>query len=147
MRLLAVMLASMATAIPAIGAETVKVKMLTNGSDGQMRVFEPALVRVAVGDTIDFLPIDRAGHTSVSIFWPDGATPWHAKPDAELKVKIEKPGIYLVVCEAHETMGMVAVIVAGAPVNLEEARKRARQESKKMLINKDRFERLLAEVK
>ena len=50
-------------------------------------------------------------------------------------------------CDVHKTLGMVAVIQAGKPVNLAEAKKVAADFSGKMLQNKDRFDKLLAQVK
>jgi len=44
-------------------------------------------------------------------------------------------------------MGMVAVLQAGKPVNLAEAKKKATEEEAKMLANKDRYDKLLAMVK
>ena len=128
-------------------ANEVKVKMLTNGPNGSMLVFDPMFVKVNVGDTVTFEPLQKAGHTSISVLVPEGAKPWKAAPDVEVKVKIEKPGVYLVECDLHKNMGMVAVVQAGKPVNLAEAKKKAAEEESKMLSNKDRFDKLLAMVK
>ena len=46
-------------AAPAMAANF-EVKMLNKGADGAM-VFEPALTKVAVGDTVTFIPTDK-GH-------------------------------------------------------------------------------------
>ncbi len=128
-------------------AEDIKVKMLTNGANGAMLVFEPAFIKAKLGDTVIFEPMQKAGHTSISLLVPDGATPWKAKPDTEVKVKIDKTGIYLVACDLHKNMGMVAVIQAGKPTNLAAAKKRAAEEEAKMLKSKDSYDKLLAMVK
>jgi pseudoazurin len=130
----------------AAGAD-VTIKMLTNGPGGEMLVFDPMFAKVKVGDTVVFEPLQKAGHTSISALVPEGATPWKAAQDSQIKVKIEKPGVYLVECDLHKNMGMVAVLQAGKPVNLAEAKKKAAEESAKMLKNKDRFDKLLAMVK
>jgi pseudoazurin len=136
------------TALPlAATAADVHVKMLTKGSDGQALVFEPMYVKVKVGDTVVYTPSEKAGHTSVSLLVPAGATMWKAKPDTEIRVKIVKQGIYLVECDVHKTLGMVGVIQAGKAVNLEEAKKKAAEESAKMAVGKDRYEKALAMVK
>ena len=49
--------------IPAFAAEY-EVKMLNNGTEGMM-VFEPAVLKVAVGDTVKFVATDMA-HNSAS---------------------------------------------------------------------------------
>jgi pseudoazurin len=128
-------------------AADVTIKMLTNGPGGELLVFDPMFAKVKVGDTVVFEPLQKAGHTSISALVPEGATPWKAAQDAQIRVKIDKPGIYLVECDLHKSMGMVAVLQAGKPVNLTEAKKKAAEESAKMLKNKDRFEKLLAMVK
>jgi len=130
-----------------VTAAEVTVKMLTNGPNGTMLVFDPMFVKVNVGDTVTFLPLQKAGHTSISALVPEGAKPWKAAPDTEVNVKIDKPGVYLVECDLHKAMGMVAVVQAGKPVNLADAKKKAAEESAKMLSNKDRFDKLLAMVK
>jgi pseudoazurin len=128
-------------------AADVHVKMLTKGSDGQALVFEPLFVKVKVGDTVIYTPTEKAGHTSVSLLVPAGAKSWKAVADTEIKVKIEKPGIYLVECDVHKSLGMVNVIQAGKAVNLDEAQKKAAEESAKMVVGKDRYAKALALVK
>lgn len=131
----------------AVNAKEIEVKMLTNGPNGQMLVFDPEFIKANVGDTVTFLPMQKAGHTSISLYVPDGAKTWKAKPDTKISVKIEKQGVYLVQCDVHKTLGMVAVIQAGKPVNLAEAKKVATEFEAKMLQHKDRFDKLLAQVK
>jgi pseudoazurin len=137
----------LATITAAVAAKDVQVKMLTNGPNGQMLVFDPDFIKANVGDTVTFLPLQKAGHTSISLLVPEGAKTWKAIPDTQITVKIEKQGVYLVQCDVHKTLGMVAVIQAGKPVNLAEAKKAAADFSAKMLQNKDRFDKLLAQVK
>lgn len=78
---------------------------------------------------------------------PEGAKSWKAQPDSEITVKLEKQGVYLVECNMHKTMGMVAVIQAGKPINLAAAKKMAEEKSAKMMVGKDRFSKALAQVK
>jgi pseudoazurin len=131
----------------AAAAKDIQVKMLTNGPNHQMLVFDPDFIKANVGDTVIFLPMEKAGHTSISLLVPEGATPWKAKPDTQIAVKLEKQGVYLVQCDVHKSLGMVAVIQAGKPVNLAEAKKAAAEFAGKQLQNKDRFDKLLAQVK
>ncbi|HXW63466.1 MAG TPA: plastocyanin/azurin family copper-binding protein [Burkholderiaceae bacterium] len=128
-------------------AKEYKVKMLTDGPNGTKLVFDPMFVKVNVGDTVTFEPLQKAGHTSISLLVPEGAKPWKAPADTQISVKIEKPGVYLVECDLHKNMGMVAVLQAGKPVNLAQAKKKATEEEAKMLANKDRYDKLLAMVK
>jgi pseudoazurin len=122
------------------------IKMLTTGKDGAM-VFEPAFVKAAVGDTIIFEPTEKAAHNSASLLLPAGAKPWKGAFDTEVKVKLEKEGVYLYVCEPHKVMGMVGVIQAGKPVNLADAKAVAAKESAAFATGKDRFDKALAQAK
>jgi pseudoazurin len=136
----------LACATPAAMAAEHVVKMLNNGKDGSM-VFEPAFVKAAVGDTVVFTPADRGAHNSASLLLPAGATPWKGAFDAEVKVTLEKEGVYLYGCEPHKIMGMVGVIQAGKPVNLADAKATATKEQAAFILGKDRFEKALAQVK
>ncbi|ASI68628.1 pseudoazurin [Diaphorobacter nitroreducens] len=122
------------------------VKMLNTGKDGAM-VFEPAFVKVAVGDTVVFTPTEKAAHNSASLLVPTGANGWKSEPDKEFKVKIEKEGVYLYACQPHKMMGMVGVIQAGKPVNLADAKAAAAKEQATFAMGKDRFDKALAQVK
>jgi len=136
------------TGLPVLaGSHELTVKMLTNGPNGLQYVFDPMFIKANVGDTISFEPVDKNGHTSISVLVPPGATPWKAAPNADIKVKLAKPGVYLVECDVHKVMGMVAVVQVGKAVNLADAKTKAAEESAHMATNKDRFEKLLAMVK
>ena len=135
-----------ALASPAAMAADHVVKMLNNGKDGAM-VFEPAFVKAAVGDTIVFTPTDKAAHNSASLLLPAGVKPWKGAPDTELKVKMEKEGVYLYACEPHKVMGMVGVVQVGKPVNLAEAKAAATKEQAGFAMGKDRFDKALALVR
>lgn len=137
----------LATMSVAAAPKDIQVKMLTNGPNHQMLVFDPDFIKANVGDSVTFLPMEKAGHTSISLLVPEGAKPWKATPDTQITVKIEKQGVYLVQCDVHKSLGMVAVIQAGKPVNLAEAKKAATEFAGKQLSNKDRFDKLLAQVK
>jgi len=142
-----VVVAVLASLSTICAAKDVTVKMLTKGPDNTMLVFDPMFIKVAVGDTVKFQPTDTMGHTSISVLVPEGATTWKASPNKEAVVKMDKPGVYLVECDVHKTMGMVAVVQVGKPVNLAEAKKKAAEESSHMIQFKDRFDKLLAQVK
>lgn len=135
----------LATMSPAQAADHT-VKMLSSGKDGAM-VFEPAFVKVAVGDTVIFTPTEKAAHNSASLLVPPGATGWKSDPDKEFKIKIEKEGVYLYACQPHKMMGMVGVIQAGKPVNLADAKAVAAKEQAAFAMGKDRFDKALAQAK
>lgn len=100
-----------------------KVDMLNKGKAGTM-VFEPALIVVAPGDTVTFLPTDK-GHNAETIpgMLPDGAEKFKGKLGKEVVVTFDAPGAYGIKCAPHLGMGMIALVVVGdAPPNLEAAK-------------------------
>ncbi|AYM63050.1 pseudoazurin [Agrobacterium fabrum] len=108
-------------AFPALSAE-IEVKMLNKGSDGQAMVFEPATVKVAVGDVITFVPVDK-GHDAAAVkdMIPEGVAEFKGKMNEAVKVTVEKEGAYVVKCTPHLGMGMIALVVVGdaTPANLD----------------------------
>jgi pseudoazurin len=122
-------------------AETFEIQMLNKGKSSAM-VFEPAFVAAQVGDTVTFLPIDK-GHNAESIegMLPAGVEAFASKINEEFSVTLTEEGVYGVKCKPHYLMGMVAVIQAGSPVNLEES-KAVKHKGKA----KNHFVELLAQV-
>lgn len=125
-----------------VNAADHQVLMLNKGAKGAM-VFEPDFIKVELGDTVTFVPTDK-GHDAESIkgMIPDGAEPFKGKINQQITVTINKDGVYGVKCTPHYGMGMVALIVAGAPTNLQEA-KTPKHPAKARKV----FEELLAQVK
>ena len=110
--LLAGTVAALAIASPA-AAKDHQVKMLNNGARGAM-VFEPALVKVAPGDTVTFVATDK-GHNAeiISGMIPAGAAPFKGKMNQNLTVKFTKPGVYGYKCLPHYGLGMVGAVIVG----------------------------------
>ncbi|GAK43775.1 pseudoazurin [Tepidicaulis marinus] len=114
-------MAILALTAPAQAAE-VEVKMLNRGEAGMM-VFEPALVKIAPGDTVRFVPTNP-GHNAQSRpgMLPEGAEPFQGAMGKEIAVTFEKEGVYGYDCMPHYGMGMVGLVVVGDPsANLDEA--------------------------
>ena len=122
-------------------AANVDVLMLNKGAEGAM-VFEPAFVKVAVGDTVTFISTDK-GHNVENIkdMLPEGVEAFKSKMGEDYVLTIGAEGLYGVKCTPHYSMGMVALVQAGAPVNLEAAAA-VTQKGKA----KARFETLFAQV-
>lgn len=127
-------------------AADIEVKMLDNSATDGIFTFEPAFVKANVNDTIVFIP-SNPGHNSSSLLTPSNAPAWKGPYNKEYRVKMEKEGVYLYVCDAHKKMGMVGVVQVGKAANLEEAKKKATEESATMAMNKDRFAKALEKVK
>jgi pseudoazurin len=97
----------------AVAAGTFEVKMLNKGDGGAM-IFEPASLRVAVGDTVKFVSADK-GHNAETVkgMIPESAEPFKGKVNEEIEVILTEIGFYGVKCKPHWGMGMVMVIAVG----------------------------------
>ena len=99
-----------------------EVHMLNKGSNGQTMVFEPAMLKIAPGDTVKFAPVDK-GHNAevIAKLLPDGGTPFKGGIGQEIAVTFDVPGAYAYKCLPHFAMGMVGLIVVGdAPANIDD---------------------------
>ena len=122
------------------------VKMLNSGDGGQM-IFEPAVIKVSVGDTIHFKAIDAA-HNSVSIdgMVPSGATSWAGQLSQDISVTLDTEGVYVYQCDPHLIMAMVGVIQVGEAVNIDDIRNSASSYSANFLMNNDRLQSYLNQL-
>ncbi|HQZ11417.1 MAG TPA: pseudoazurin [Devosia sp.] len=103
-----------------VAAANVEVKMLNKGETGSM-VFEPALVRVAPGDTVTFVATDKS-HNAETIpgMLPEGAEAFKGEMSKDVSVTFTEAGAYGIKCGPHLGMGMVALVVVGdEPVDAE----------------------------
>jgi pseudoazurin len=120
-KLFAALAASLLLSSFATAAEF-EVKMLNKGAKGAM-VFEPDFVKAAVGDTVKFVAVDK-GHDVESIkgMLPDGVDPFKGEVSKDFSLTLAKEGVYGIKCAPHYGMGMVALISAGAPANIDAAK-------------------------
>jgi len=128
-----------------VNAADIHVNLIDKSATEGMLAFEPGFVKAEINDTIVFTNVS-VGHNTHSLLVPAGAQPWQSSFDKEFRVKLTTEGIYLYGCDAHKKMGMVGVVQVGKAINLDEARKKASEESATMLINKDRFTKALDKV-
>lgn len=126
-------------------AADIEIKMLASSPTGGILTFEPSFIKANINDTIVFIPTTPA-HNSRSLLVPPDAQGWKGPYNKEFRVTLEKEGVYLYACDAHKNMGMVGVIQVGKAINLEEAKKKATEESASMALNKDRFAKALDQV-
>jgi pseudoazurin len=100
------------TAAPALAAN-VDVQMLNKGEKGAY-VFEPDLVKVAVGDTVTFQPTDKGHNADAAAgMIPAGATPFKSELSQPFTATFTVPGVYVVKCDPHFGLGMVMVVEVG----------------------------------
>lgn len=137
---------SLLFALGLAGAAEHTVEMKNMGADGPM-VFEPAVIKVAVGDTVKFVLVDQL-HNSESVegLTPEGSVTWQGEMNQDISVTLDKEGVYVYQCTPHVMLGMVGVIVAGAPVNLEAIKNDSKTLSEMFVMNKDRLDKYLAQI-
>ncbi len=97
-------------------SDSIEVKMLDKGPNGQPKVFDPAFLQIEPGQTVEFVAWDF-GHDleSVDGLIPEGAEPFDAPKNAGTTVTFQREGVYVYRCAAHKLIGMVGVIVVGDP--------------------------------
>ena len=99
-----------------VAAETVEVK--TPGMK-----FDPVVVFVKAGDTVQWTGLPTASHDAVAIpgMIPEGADVFNKKEEGAT-VTLNKEGAYVYKCSPHLGLGMVGAIVVGdkMPTNMEQ---------------------------
>ena len=122
-----------------------EVKMLDIGSDKAPMVFEPAVLKIAPGDTVTFIPTNK-GHNVESKIVPEGAETFKSELDEKYSVKLEKEGVYVYVCPPHSMMNMAGVIQVGEATNLEAVQKALPKLERRAMSNKGRLTKYVEEL-
>ena len=129
-----------------------KVKMV-NGKAPDIFIFEPAVVKIAKGDTVTWTGDAMHNSASIKEMLPKGAKPWVGSltkkaGDKSISVKFDIEGLYGYNCTPHAMFGMVGLVVVGDPNgNHKEAKAAAMKIEKKFAAGKGRFSKYLSEVK
>ncbi len=124
-----------------------EVKMLNSGVEGFM-VFEPAVVKAAVGDTVTFKATDMA-HNSASIegMIPEGANAWNGAMSQDVTVTVNKEGVYVYQCTPHSMMAMVGVIqVGGSLSNMDAIQAKVASVKAGFVTNRERLDTYLGSL-
>ena len=99
--------------ISPVFANTFTVDMLNVRADGQSMVYSEDVLKVAVGDTVTWVPKDK-GHNVEFIIGPNAIElPKKSRINQEFTYTFEKPGVYFYQCTPHKSMGMIAVVIVG----------------------------------
>ena len=122
------------------------VKMLNSGDGGQM-IFEPAVLKVSVGDTIHFKAADMS-HNSASIdgMLPDGAESWSGQMNTDISVTLNTEGVYVYQCDPHVMMAMIGVIQVGEAVNMNEIKTASNNLKSSFVMNAERIDTYLSQL-
>ena len=122
------------------------VKMLNSGEGGQM-IFEPAVLKVSVGDTIHFKASDMS-HNSASVdgMLPDGAESWSGQMNMDISVTLDTEGVYVYQCDPHVMMAMIGVIQVGEAVNMNEIKTASNSLKSSFVMNAERIDTYLNQL-
>ena len=121
-------------------AADMTIDMLNKDANGNKMVYSKEIAKVAVGDTITWLPASK-GHNVHFISAPDGVELIKSKMNKEFSFTFEKEGIYLYQCTPHKSMGMIALVIVGENTdNIDSAKKakvvgKSKKKLKKLLEN------------
>jgi pseudoazurin len=99
--------------VPAF-AETIEIQLLNENEAGDRMIFSQELIRAEVGDVIRFIATDRSHNAqSVKDAIPEGQEAFRGRMNQDVEYIVTETGLTAVVCQPHESMGMVALIVVG----------------------------------
>ena len=116
-------------------AADMTIDMLNKDANGNKMVYSKEVAKVAVGETITWLPASK-GHNVEIIAAPDGFDiPKKSKNGKEVSITFEVPGIYYYWCTPHKGMSMIGLVVVGDDTSNKDkiAKAKALGKSKKKL--------------
>ena len=122
------------------------VNLQTSGENGEMMAMAPGYINIEKGDVINFVPSDPS-HNAESFVIPEGGKAFNTPYGKATKVTFNQEGVYLYKCLPHTIMGMVGVIQVGAPSNLEQAKQAWQKIKPTLVMNKERMDDYLQQVK
>jgi pseudoazurin len=123
-----------------------EVKMLNSGEGGQM-IFEPAVLKVSVGDTIHFKAVDMS-HNSAVIdgMLPAGAQVWAGQLNSDISVTLDTEGVYVYQCDPHVMMAMIGVIQVGEATNMNDIKAATNTLKSSFVMNAERIDTYLSQL-
>ena len=122
----------------------VSIEMLNKNKETKKRmVYSEELVKINVGQTIDWLPTAK-GHNVEMLIGPDGYDlPKKSKLSDKVSLTFSVPGIYLYQCSPHAAMGMIGIVVVGGDTSNMDAIKGKKVTGSK---SKKKVKKLLSEI-
>jgi len=115
-------------------SEATMVEAKTHTVFGQATSFNPKILFINPGDTVQW--VNMTIHDSVSMqgLIPEGAEPWKFNIGQNGAVTLPEEGVYIYKCNPHYPNGMVAAIIVGKPINIEQVQTNATGRSKGIVI-------------
>jgi pseudoazurin len=125
-------------------ADIIEIEMLNKNEAGDRMVFSQELIRAEIGDVIRFIPTDKSHNAqSVKDALPEGQEGFRGKMNQVVEYTVTETGLTAVICQPHQSMGMVALIVAGNDISNADQILEARIPGKGM----DKIEALVEEAR
>ena len=131
-----------------VAADNFDIKMVNADASGQVMVFDPPFIKANVGDTVTFLPTDML-HNSQSVpgMIPSSANSWNGAMNEKITVELNTEGVYVYQCTPHIALGMIGVIQVGEASNINDIKNSASSLESMIVMNKERFQQYLSQVK
>ena len=131
-----------------VAAENFDVKMVNADASGQVMVFDPPFIKANVGDTVTFLPTDML-HNSQSVpgMIPSSASSWNGAMNEKITIELNTEGVYVYQCTPHIALGMIGVIQVGEASNIDDIKNSASSLESMIVMNKERVQQYLSQVK
>ena len=128
-----------------VNAKEHTVKLLTQGSNGKMMVFEPMFIKISVGDTINFVPSD-ASHNAQSFSVPSDKSSFNTPYGKPTKVTFTEAGAVLVKCLPHFALGMIAVVQVGENIDSSKVNADWLKAKASVVMNKEAIDEALTKI-
>lgn len=119
-----------------ITLKTNTIEMLNKRDDGSIMVYSVDVVKIAIGETITWVPKDKM-HNVEMLKGPDSAKlPKKSKFSKVFSMTFDVPGIYVYQCTPHAAMGMIGIVIVGDDISNKEAISNTRMmgKAKKKLV-------------
>ena len=131
-----------------VAAENFDVKMVNADASGQVMVFDPPFIKANVGDTVTFLPTDML-HNSQSVpgMIPSSASSWNGAMNEKITIELNTEGVYVYQCTPHIALGMIGVIQVGEASNIDDIKNSSSSLESMIVMNKERVQQYLSQVK
>ena len=123
-----------ATSGAAVTTETSAADVKTHTVLGQATSFNPKILFINPGDTVQWENMTIHDSVSMEGLIPEGAKPWKFNIGQNGAVTLTEEGVYIYKCNPHYPNGMVAAIIVGKPVNIEQVQANATGRSKGIVI-------------
>ncbi|MGL1956044.1 MAG: plastocyanin/azurin family copper-binding protein [Colwellia sp.] len=122
------------------------VKLLTQGSNGKMMVFEPIFIKISVGDTVNFVPSDSS-HNAESFSVPSEKSSFKTPYGKATKITFNEEGVVLVKCLPHYALGMIGVIQIGDNIDSTKVTADWNKAKVAVAMNKEAVDEALKKIK